>query len=248
MTGMTREAKEAVRAENLTKSYQGKTVLNGLNLSVKQGTVFGLLGANGAGKSTTIECILGTKQAESGTSAVLGYDTGKERRKVFQKVGVQFQEGDYQPEIEVSELCEETACLYDKPADWQMLCELFGIGDKIKNMVKSLPGGERQRLFIVLALIPAPELVFLDELTTGLDARARRTVWKILEELKAEGLTIFLTSHFMDEVEALCDEICILRKGETVFYGTVEQAKAQSGCERLEDAYLKFADEEDRIA
>lgn len=248
MTEIMREAKEAVRAENLTKSYQGKTVLNGLNLSVKRGTVFGLLGANGAGKSTTIECILGTKQAESGTSAVLGYDTGKERRKVFQKVGVQFQEGDYQPEIRVSELCEETACLYDKPADWQMLCERFGIGDKIKNTVKSLSGGERQRLFIVLALIPAPELVFLDELTTGLDARARRTVWKILEGLKEEGLTIFLTSHFMDEVEALCDEICILRKGETVFYGTVEQAKVQSGCERLEDAYLKFADGEDMSA
>ena len=116
--------------------------------------------------------------------------------------------------------------------------------DKIKNTVKSLSGGERQRLFIVLSLIPDPQLVFLDELTTRLDARARRTVWKILEDLKGEGLTIFLTSHFMDEVEALCDEICILRKGEAVFYGTVEQAKSQSGCERLEDAYLKFADEE----
>ena len=163
---------------------------------------------------------------------------------MFQKVGVQFQEGDYQPEIKVAELCRETACLYARPADWKKLCERFGIGDKIKNTVKSLSGGERQRLFIVLALIPNPKLVFLDELTTGLDARARRTVWKILEDLKGEGLTIFLTSHFMDEVEALCDEICILRKGEAVFYGTVEQAKSQSGCERLEDAYLKFADEE----
>lgn len=243
-----KETKEAVHVEGLTKSYQGRTVLNGLNLSVKKGTVFGLLGANGAGKSTTIECILGTKQAESGTAVVLGCDARTERRRLFRKVGVQFQEGDYQPEIRVSELCEETACLYDSPADWKQLCERFGIGDKAGNAVKGLSGGERQRLFIVLALIPNPELVFLDELTTGLDARARRTVWNILEELKKEGLTIFLTSHFMDEVEALCDEICILRKGETVFYGTVGQAKAESGCERLEDAYLKFADEEDRSA
>ena len=120
----------------------------------------------------------------------------------------------------------------------------FGIGDQIKSPVKSLSGGQRQRLFIVLALIPNPQLVFLDELTTGLDARARREVWKILEELKGQGLTIFLTSHFMDEVEALCDEICILKKGNTVFYGTVAQAKEQSGCERFEDAYLLFSDEE----
>ena len=109
---------------------------------------------------------------------------------------------------------------------------------------KELSGGERQRLFIVLALIPQPELVFLDELTTGLDAKARRSVWKTLESLKEQGLTIFLTSHFMDEVEALCDEICILRKGVSVFRGTVEQAKARCGCQRFEDAYLHLSEEE----
>lgn len=243
-----RKMNEAIRTVNLTKSYRGKMALNGLNLSVKNGTVFGLLGANGAGKSTSIECILGTRRAEHGTVSVLGHDPRTERRILFQKVGVQFQEGDYQPEIKVSEICEETACLYDNPADWRELCARFGIGDKLKNTVKSLSGGERQRLFIVLALIPAPKVVFLDELTTGLDAKARRTVWKILEELKAQGLTIFLTSHFMDEVEALCDEICILKKGETVFYGTVEQAKEQSGCEKFEDAYLKFSDDEEASA
>lgn len=102
----------------------------------------------------------------------------------------------------------------------------------------------RERLFIVLTLIPRPEIVFLDELTTGLDAKARRNVWKTLEGLKEQGLTIFLTSHFMDEVEALCDEICILKKGTIVFHGTAEQAKRQCGCERLEDAYLLLSDEE----
>ena len=196
MSETIKKIEEAVLTKGLTKSYQGRTVLKDLNLSVKAGTVFGLLGANGAGKSTTIECILGTKQADGGTALVLGRDAKKERRNVFQKVGVQFQEGDYQPEIKVSELCGETACLYGRPADWRKLCERFGIGDKIGYTVKGLSGGERQRLFIVLALIPNPELVFLDELTTGLDARARRTVWKILEELKGEGLTIFLTSHY----------------------------------------------------
>ena len=235
---------EAIFVEGLTKSYGEKTVVNHLNLSVKRGSVFGLLGANGAGKSTTIECMLGTKQADSGTVRLLGQDPKKCRRELFQKIGVQFQEGDYHKEIRVSELCEETASLYRKSADWRKLCNQFGIGDKAKTAVKSLSGGERQRLFIVLALIGQPQLVFLDELTTGLDAKARRGVWKTLESLKEQGLTIFLTSHFMDEVEALCDEICILKKGTAVFRGTVGQAKAQCGCEHFEDAYLKLSDEE----
>ena len=235
---------EAIFVEGLTKAYGGKTVVDHLDLSVKSGTVFGLLGANGAGKSTAIECMLGTKRADGGTVRLLGQDPSKRRRTLFQRIGVQFQEGGYQKEIKVSELCEETASLYRSPADWRVLCEQFGIGDKRNTAVKSLSGGERQRLFIVLALIPQPELVFLDELTTGLDAKARRSVWKTLEALKEQGLTIFLTSHFMDEVEALCDEICILKKGTPVFRGTVEQAKQQCGSTRFEDAYLQLSSEE----
>ena len=234
----------AIKVEQLSKNYGNLLAVDNINLSVKCGTVYGLLGANGAGKSTAIECILGTKNADSGTISVLNCNPKKDRRRLFQKVGVQFQEGDYQPEIKVSELCEETACLYEAPADWKSLCEQFGIGSKTGNAVKSLSGGERQRLFIVLALIPNPELVFLDELTTGLDAKARRDVWKILSELKRKGLTIFLTSHFMDEVETLCDEICILKQGKAVFYGTVEQAKEVSGCGKFEDAYLALSGEE----
>lgn len=235
---------EVIKVEQLSKTYGNVLAACDISLSVKRGTVFGLLGANGAGKSTTIDCILGTKQADKGQVLILGCNPKKDRRRLFQKVGVQFQECDYQPEITVSELCEETACLYKKPADWKDLCNQFGIGDKIKNAVKSLSGGERQRLFIVLALIPAPEVVFLDELTTGLDVKARRDVWKILSGLKDKGLTIFLTSHFMDEVEKLCDEICILKKGKIVFYGTVDGAKAETGCEKFEDAYLILSSEE----
>jgi ABC-2 type transport system ATP-binding protein len=233
-----------INVEQLSKSYGNLLAIDKISLSVKRGTVFGLLGANGAGKSTTIECILGTKTADSGRVTVLGCNPKRDRKNLFQNVGVQFQECDYQPEIKVSELCEETACLYKNPSDWKGLCTKFGIGDKIQNAVKSLSGGERQRLFIVLALIPNPQLVFLDELTTGLDAKARRDVWKILSDLKSKGLTIFLTSHFMDEVETLCDEICILKQGRIVFQGTVEQAKTASGYNRFEDAYLAISGEE----
>ena len=234
----------AIVVDNLTKKYGSHTAVDKLSFRVREGEVFGLLGANGAGKSTAIECILGTKSADSGTVSVFGGDPKRDRKSLFQRIGVQFQQCDYQPEIRVSELCEETACLYKMPSDWKGLCGRFGIGDKLNAAVKSLSGGERQRLFIVLALIPDPQLVFLDELTTGLDAKARRGVWKILSEHKSKGLTILLTSHFMDEVEALCDEICILRQGRAVFLGTVEQAKEKSGCEKFEDAYLALSGEE----
>ena len=154
-------------------------------------------------------------------------------------------EAKYQELVRVEELCEMTASVYKNPQSYEDLLTEFGIADKKKTLVKELSGGERQRLFIVLALIPNPEVVFLDELTTGLDARARREVWNILLKLKKQGLSILLTSHFMDEVEALCDEILILKKGKTVFHGTVEEAKSQSGKSGFEDAYLWFTDEED---
>lgn len=238
----------AIEVSGLTKTYGGRRAVDGLSFCVPRGTVFGLLGANGAGKSTTIECMLGTKRMDAGRVRILGMDPVRERRALFERVGVQFQEGDYPNNILVGELCEETACLYRQPKDWRALLAQFGIGGKEKQRVSSLSGGERQRLFIVLALIPGPQAVFLDELTTGLDARARRDVWSRLEVLKAQGMTLLLTSHFMDEVEALCDRICILKKGVPVFAGTVEEAIAQSGCARFEDAYLMLSDEREEHA
>ena len=235
---------EIIKVSQLCKLYGEKIAVDNLNLSVKQGTVVGILGANGAGKSTSIECILGTKKADSGYVSICGMNPIKDRKKLFEKIGVQFQDSNYQSEIRVDELCEETACIYKNPADWRELLKEFGISDKERNQVKSLSGGERQRLFIVLALIPQPEVVFLDELTTGLNARARREVWRTLEKLKKDGLTIILTSHFMDEVEILCDEILILNKGKTVFYGTVEEAIENSPCDKFEDAYLWYSYEE----
>ena len=235
---------EIIKVSQLCKLYGEKIAVDNLNLSVKQGTVVGILGANGAGKSTSIECILGTKKSDSGNVSICGMNPIKDRKKLFEKIGVQFQDSNYQSEIRVDELCEETACIYKNPADWRELLKEFGISDKERNQVKSLSGGERQRLFIVLALIPQPEVVFLDELTTGLDARARREVWRTLEKLKKDGLTIILTSHFMDEVEVLCDEILILNNGKTVFYCTVGEAIKNSPCDKFEDAYLWYSDEE----
>ncbi len=238
--------KEVIKVEQLTKSYDKLLAVSDVNLSVKRGMVFGLLGTNGAGKSTTIECILGTKRADKGKISILGMNPLKDRKKLFQKIGVQFQEANYQDKITVSELCEVTASLYHETANHFDLLERFGILDKLKSPVNDLSGGQRQRLFIVLALISKPEVVFLDELTTGLDTKARRDVWKTLSDLKSNGLTILLTSHFMDEVEALCDEICILKHGKTVFYGTVDEAVNSSPYGKFEDAYLWYTSEEEQ--
>ena len=233
----------AITVKNLTKTYGEHVAVDNLSFTVLKGSVFGLLGANGAGKSTSLECILGTKKMDSGEVFILGENPVKNRTSVFEKTGVQFQEAKYQELIKVSELCENTACVYKNPNDYKELLSDFGIADKANSFVKDLSGGERQRLFIVLALLPNTEVVFLDELTTGLDARSRRYVWNILESLKKRGLSILLTSHFMDEVEALCDQILILKKGKTVFSGTVAQAKQKSGKEKFEDAYLWFTEE-----
>lgn len=235
-----------IKVENLTKAYGDLKAVKNLSFSVKKGTAFGLLGANGAGKSTTIECILGTKELDSGSVSILELNPKFNRKELFEKVGVQFQEANYQENIRVEELCQVTTSLYKKPADYNELLSQFGIADKSKALVKELSGGQKQRLFIILALICNPDVVFLDELTTGLDARARRDVWQSLSNLKDKGLSILLTSHFMDEVEILCDTICILNKGETVFYGTVKEAIEESPYEKFEDAYLWYTDEEVR--
>ena len=234
---------EIIKVEGLSKAYHGKQVLKDFHMSIEKGKVFGILGANGAGKSTSIECILGTRQKDSGRVFIMGKNPKKNRKTLFQKVGVQFQDSNYQREIRVDEICEETTALYDDTENWRQLLQKFGIKDKEKSMVKDLSGGERQRLFVILSLIGKPEVVFLDEITTGLDARARRDVWEILKNMKQSGLTIVMTSHFMDEIEALCDTVLILKKGETIFCGTVLEAKIKSGYEKLEDAYLFFSED-----
>lgn len=233
-----------IETKNLTKSFGGKTVLSDFNISVNQGEVFGLLGSNGAGKTTAIDCILGTKKPDSGTVRILGLNPKTERKKLFENVGVQFQELHYQGKITVSELCEMTSALYHNVNDYKRLLLEFGLNEKSKSIVNELSGGQKQKLFVLLALIPKAKVIFLDELTTGLDTKARRDIWNTLKKLKENGLTIFLVSHFMDEVEALCDNICILKQGKIVFSGNVQNAIQSSPYKTLENAYLWYSGEE----
>lgn len=237
----------SVSVRNLTKSFTGRRVVDDLSFDVRKGEVFALLGHNGAGKSTTIDLILGLKTPDGGSAKLLGMDAAKNRKQVFERVGVQLQHTQYQPNITVEEACIEYASLYDAPADYPALLEQFGLGTLRKSFVSKLSGGERQKLSVVLALIGIPELVFLDELTTGLDVVARREVWRTLKQLKERGLTIFLTTHYMEEAEALCDRVCIIKLGKKVAEGTVGEVVTASGRKDLEEAYLFFMGEEELL-
>ena len=239
--------KPSVSVRNLTKSFSGRTVVDGLSFDVQKGEVFALLGHNGAGKSTTIDLILGLKEPDGGSAKILGMDAAKHRKQVFERVGVQLQNTQYQPNITVEEACIEYASLYAAPADYPRLLEQFGLGTLRKSFVSKLSGGERQKLSVVLALIGNPEMVFLDELTTGLDVVSRREVWRTLKGLKEQGLTIFLTTHYMEEAEALCDRVCIIKSGKKVVEGTIEEVIAASGQRNLEEAYLFFMGEEELL-
>lgn len=233
-----------ISVHNLEKSYGDKKAVDGISFDVKKGTVFGLLGHNGAGKSTTLECILGTKAYEKGSVLLLGQSPNQNRRALFQRVGVQFQNAAYPSKIRVGEICEINASLYNNAADWKSMLAEFGLLDKRKSEVSSLSGGERQKLDILLAVMHRPEVVFLDELTTGLDPLARRKVWQYIRTLKDNGTTVLLTSHYMDEVEHLCDMIAIMKQGEIIASGTVDQVIAQSGADNMDDAFVAFAQEE----
>ena len=237
----------SVSVRNLTKSFSGRRVVDDLSFDVQKGEVFALLGHNGAGKSTTIDLILGLKAPDGGSAKILEMDAAKNRKQAFERVGVQLQNTQYQPNITVEEACIEYASLYAAPADYPRLLEQFGLGTLRKNFVSKLSGGERQKLSVVLALVGNPEIVFLDELTTGLDVVARREVWRTLKQLKEQGLTIFLTTHYMEEAEALCDRVCIIKSGKKVAEGTIDEVIAASGQKNLEDAYLFFMGEEELL-
>ncbi|MNO36012.1 Fluoroquinolones export ATP-binding protein [compost metagenome] len=230
---------------NLSVRYGDKIAVQDLSFSLGTGEVIGLLGANGAGKSSSIAAILGIEKSDFQELILLGKSPITERKEVFQKVGVQFQDTNFQDRLTLEEACTQWRALYKNPQPIAPLLHTFGLHDKKKQLIKSLSGGERQRLAVLLALLPDPQLVFLDELTTGLDTKARKMLWKQLLTMKEKGLSIVLTSHYMDEVEALCDHLIILRDGRTVASGSIQEIINLSGQATLENAYLYFAGEEE---
>lgn len=232
-----------ITVNHLSKDFGSRQVLKDVSLEVKKGTVFGLLGPNGAGKTTLIECILGLKKPENGEALIFGQSARQQRKAIFEKVGVQLQASNFQNNIKVEELCQEMSALYQEPQNYQKLLEQFDLAEFQKQRADSLSGGQKQRLSLVLALLPNPEIVFLDELTTGLDTEARREVWHILRSLKKQGLTIFLTTHYLEEAEQLCDELVFLKKGQIIERQNLAYLQQQENYLTLEDYYLQKMEE-----
>lgn len=244
---MRTETDKAIEVRGLRKSYGKLEAVKGVDLEVNRGEIFGLLGHNGAGKSTTIECVLGTREKDSGTVSVLGMDPAKDRKRLFGRVGVQFQQSAFQDKLRVEEACAVASSLYARGGAWEPLLARFGLSEKKKTYVNELSGGERQKLVVAIALIPGPELLLLDELTTGLDPQARRDMWRYLAKLRDDGVTILLTSHYMDEVEFLCDRIAIMKNGILAAEGTPESliaGAAHLGAKNLEDVFLMHMEKE----
>ncbi|WP_327086337.1 ABC transporter ATP-binding protein [Nonomuraea sp. NBC_01738] len=233
-----------IELDNLRKTYSATPALDGFTLRVERGEIFGLAGPNGAGKTTVVECASGLRRPDSGTVRVLGLDPRTQRRALLQRIGAQLQEAALPDAIKVGEALRMYAALYDHPADWRELMDEWGLTGKRRASFGGLSGGWKQRLFIALALVGKPEVVFLDELTTGLDPAARRTTWGLIRAMRERGVTVVMVTHFMDEAEALCDRLAIVDQGRVVAQGTPRELIARGRAASLENAYLTITGQE----
>ena len=205
-----------IKVENLVKVYGPIRAVDGISFEVKQGEVFGMLGPNGAGKTTTVEIIEGLRTQDSGTVTVLGMDASKASKEIKQRIGAQLQTPSLMPSLTVEELLDVFAGFYEKALPVDELLEIISLTESRKVLVKNLSGGQLQRLSVAMALVNDPEIAFLDEPTTGLDPQVRRSMWQVIEDMKAKGKTVFLTTHYMEEAERLCDRIAIVDHGKII--------------------------------
>jgi ABC-2 type transport system ATP-binding protein len=209
-----------IRVAGIRKTY-GKTIaVDDVSFDVEEGEIFGLIGPNGAGKTTTMECVEGLRRPDRGSISVLSLDPMRDARTLQQKVGVQLQQAQLQKRITVREAVDLWASLYPRAVDGDALLERLGLADKRRAWFMTLSGGQKQRLFIALALIHDPDVVLLDELTTGLDPQARRAIWDLVREIRTRGKTVLLTTHLMEEAERLCDRVAIVERGRVIDIGT----------------------------
>ena len=212
-----------IHVSAIRKTYGRTVAVDEASFEVHEGEIFGLIGPNGAGKTTTMECVEGLRKPDRGIISVLGLDPARQVYALQDRIGVQLQEAQLQKRIKVREAVGLWASLYRNPLDGDRLLEQLGLTEKRNAWFMTLSGGQKQRLFIALALINDPELVFLDELTTGLDPQARRAIWELVRGIRARGKTVFLTTHLMEEAERLCDRVAIIDHGRIIDIATPEE-------------------------
>ncbi|TMU89962.1 ABC transporter ATP-binding protein [Streptomyces sp. DASNCL29] len=222
-------ADEAVRVRGLRKRYGAVTALDGVDLGIRQGEVFGVLGPNGAGKSTTVEILQGHRNRDAGEVTVLGRDPASGGREWRSRIGVVWQDESAPAELTVHETVRHFARYYPRPRDPEEVIGLVGLEDKAGSRIKALSGGQRRRLDVALGVIGGPELLLLDEPTTGFDPAARRRFWELIRRLADEGTTIVLTTHYLDEAEGLSDRLAVIAAGKVVAEGAPAELRERHG-------------------
>ena len=223
--------KKVIEVKNLRKTYGSVVAVDEISFEVYEGEIFGMLGPNGAGKTTTVECVEGLRKPDNGQLKVLGLDPQNDGYSLRNRIGVQLQETALQDHLRVWEALDLFASFYSNPVDWQSLLEKMNLAEKRNAAFNKLSGGQKQRLFIALSLVNNPELVFFDELTTGLDPQARRNMWDLVRDIQKQGKTVVLTTHFMEEAERLCDRVAIVDQGRIVALDTPENLIRDLGAE-----------------
>jgi ABC-2 type transport system ATP-binding protein len=218
-----------IEVDNLRKRYGSQVAVEDVSFQVRQGEIFGLLGRNGAGKTTTVECLQGLRRADGGRVRVLGLDPQRQTQQLRRRIGCQLQEAALPDRLKVWEALDLFASLASAPTDWRVLMDQWGLTGKRTASFASLSGGQRQRLFVALALVNDPEVVFLDELTQGLDPAARRVAWGLIRAIRERGATVVLVTHYMDEAEQLCDRIAVVEGGRVVATDTPQGLIARFG-------------------
>jgi len=212
-----------LKVNNLQKSYDGKKVVKDISFEVKKGEIFGILGPNGAGKTTTLEMIETLREIDGGSAEIDGVDVAKNPYQIRGMIGVQPQTPGFQDKTKLSELIQLFAAAYGERVEPKKFLDEVDLGDKADAYVENLSGGQRQRFSIVAALVHNPKVFFLDEPTTGLDPQARRNLWRLIEDVRARGISVILTTHYMDEAEVLCDRIAIMDQGEIIALDTPQK-------------------------
>ena len=231
MSGGDIQGKSVIGVDKLRKVYGQIVAVDDISFEVFDGEIFGMVGPNAAGKTTTIECVEGLRRQDSGQIKVLGLDPQRDAYALRERIGVQLQTAVLPQHIKVWEACDLFSSFYPRSTDWEVLLEKLGLAETRNLFFDKLSGGQKQRVFVALALVNDPELVFLDELTTGLDPRARHAIWDLIRDIRKGGKTVFLTTHFMEEAERLCDRVAIINHGRIVALDTPENLIKSLGVE-----------------
>ena len=214
------KAKPIVAVEDLVKTYEGVNVVDGISFTVNRGEIFGILGPNGAGKTTTLEMLEALRTIDAGTASIDGIDVGRNPKKIKQIIGIQLQSTTFYDKLTLREQLRMFASLYGRRVDADALLEKVQLSAKAGSYVEQLSGGQKQRFAIAATLVNHPKVLFLDEPTTGLDPQARRNLWELIKTIRDEGITIVLTTHYMDEAELLCDRLAIMDAGKIITIDT----------------------------